>query len=103
MVKDRIAERATLYVSDKDRALVSSGIIHSNNRAGFTPPLTIVPNIDTIEVSDVDLTLLGHGYVAECRGVLTDMGILIRTNERPATRQFLDTANTPDGQYWIIK
>ena len=62
----KAARRTTLYTSNHDLALASSGLIRdSTTRVGFFPPLTIVPGIDTIQVSGVDLSWLGHGYVAE--------------------------------------
>jgi hypothetical protein len=70
-------DSATCYVSSRDRALKSSGIVHAGDRAGLTPPLTLLHGIDTIDTSDADLTFLGHGNYAEARPVLTDMhGIL---------------------------
>jgi esterase/lipase superfamily enzyme len=72
-VYKQLSERTTLYVSSRDKALASSGFIHDHPRAGFVPPVTIVPGIDTIEVSSIDLTLLGHGYVASARSILSDM------------------------------
>jgi hypothetical protein len=36
----------------------------------FAPPVTVVPDIDTIEVSTSPPTLLGHGYYAEAEAVL---------------------------------
>jgi esterase/lipase superfamily enzyme len=72
-----IANHSTLYVSSHDRAIASSGIIHQAPRAGFVPPVTIVKGIDTIEVSNVDLTLLGHGYYGAAEGVLYDMRELL--------------------------
>jgi esterase/lipase superfamily enzyme len=58
----KLSDRTTLYVSKKDKALKSSGIVHDAPRAGFTPPITTLPQIDTIEVSNIDLTTLGHGF-----------------------------------------
>ncbi|HAV62669.1 MAG TPA: hypothetical protein DCY13_09915, partial [Verrucomicrobiales bacterium] len=54
-----LAERTTLYVSSKDRALGMSEFLHGFDRAGFTPPVTVVPGLDTVEVGNIDLTLLG--------------------------------------------
>jgi esterase/lipase superfamily enzyme len=73
----KAANFATLYVSSHDRAVASSGLIHKAPRAGFVPPVTIIEGIDTIEVSNVDLTLLGHGYYGAAEGVLYDMRELI--------------------------
>jgi hypothetical protein len=62
----------------------------------------VVPGIDTINVSNVDLTLLGHGYVAEARDVLQDMHRLMR-EDSPPERFGLRTDFTPEGEmYWIV-
>ena len=100
----RVSERTTLYISDKDRALKSSGILHDFPRAGFAPPVTIVPGIDTVEVSNIDLTLLGHGFFANARVVLQDMHNLIMHNAPPDRRMGL-MKNIPDENvaYWSIK
>ena len=37
------------------------------------PPTLVLPGIDTVNVTNADLTMLGHGYVAEARDVLIDM------------------------------
>jgi esterase/lipase superfamily enzyme len=94
-----IADHATLYVSSFDRAIESSGIIHKAPRAGFVPPVTIVQGIDTVEVSNVDLTLLGHGYYGAAEGVLYDMRELIVHDTPPKSRTRLNDS----GQgYWQI-
>jgi esterase/lipase superfamily enzyme len=46
----QLAERTTLYVSGKDKALATSGIIFDNPRVGFSPPIRIFDGIDTIEL-----------------------------------------------------
>jgi len=62
-----------------------------------------VPGIDTINVTNVDLTLLGHGYVAEARDVLHDIHELIRHDAPPDRRFGLREARTEDGaRYWRI-
>nr|MBA3924123.1 alpha/beta hydrolase [Nostocaceae cyanobacterium] len=81
-----LAERTTLYISAKDKALATSGIIHDHPRVGFFPPITVVDGIDTVEVSDIDLTLLGHGYFADARDLLQDMHRLLMHNASPEQR-----------------
>jgi esterase/lipase superfamily enzyme len=99
----QVAQRTTLYVSDKDRALKASGILHDGPRAGFTPPVTVVTDIDTVEVSNVDLTALGHGYVAAARDVLRDMHSLLVFDAPPSRRAFLKRRVANDGAaYWRI-
>jgi len=54
----RIAEKATMYVSSKDVALHLSKFIQRGSRAGFSPPITVVAGIDTVEVSSIDFSKL---------------------------------------------
>jgi esterase/lipase superfamily enzyme len=94
----------TCYVSSRDRALKSSGIIHTGDRAGLTPPLTLLDGIDTIDASETDLTFLGHGYYAEARPVLTDMHNILRGQHRPESRFGLKQATNPEGRpYWRFR
>jgi esterase/lipase superfamily enzyme len=97
-----VAQHTTLYVSKKDRALAGSGRLHDYPRAGYVPPITVVRDVDTIEVSGVDISVLGHGYFAETRDLLQDIYTQIWKGKRPP-RFGLVAAQTPDGQkYWRI-
>lgn len=99
----QLSQHTTLYASSKDKALAASGIVHDHPRAGYTPPVTVLPGIDTVEVSNVDLTFLGHGYYAAARDVLHDMHDLIMHGSPPKSRMGLITAMTPAGEcYWQI-
>ena len=99
----QLAQRTTLYVSSKDKALAASGIVHDHPRAGYTPPVMVADGIDTIEVSNIDLTFLGHGYYAAARDLLHDMHELIMHGSPPKLRLGLNTSKTPEGQsYWQI-
>jgi esterase/lipase superfamily enzyme len=97
-----IADRTTLYVSRKDKALSLSSWLHKNSRTGFSPPLTLVPTIDTIDVSNTDLSLLGHGYCMEDRDVLRDMHSLLK-NEPPEERFGLVQKEYETQKYWVIQ
>jgi esterase/lipase superfamily enzyme len=98
----KIADRTTLYVSRKDKALLASSRMHKNSRAGFSPPVTIVPTIDTIDVSDTDPSLLGHGYCMDNRDVLRDMHSLLNKNQPPDDRG-LESGVSETQKYWTIK
>ena len=99
----KLARRTTLYVSAKDRAVATSLLVHDAPRVGFTPPVTVVPGIDTVEVTNVDVSLLGHGYFAEARDLLHDIHNLLVDDAPPAHRMGLRPATTPDGRsYWVI-
>ena len=97
-VYPRLAERTTLYASPGDRALEVSKHLHQYPRAGFTPPVLVVPGVDTIEVPQLDLLALGHGYFADFAGVLHDIHELVRHNAPPAGR----LRPKPAGAHWRI-
>jgi esterase/lipase superfamily enzyme len=94
--------RTTIYVSNRDRALALSGAIHRFARAGLWPPLTVIPGADTVHAADVDLSLLGHGFVAETREVLNDIHSLIVNDAPPDRRMGLRQEQSADGPYWVI-
>ena len=98
----RVARRTTMYVCSKDRAVEASHWLHDFPRAGLAPPVLVVPGIDTINVSNLDLTLLGHGYVAEARELLTDIHALLRDGTPPAQRFGLRQVTSPTGDYWTV-
>jgi len=99
----KVAQRTTLYISSKDKALASSGLIHDEPRVGFSPPITIVPGVDTVEVSNIDLTLLGHGYYSDARPVLQDMHGLLWQNTAPEQRFGLrKVVLEQQDYYWVI-
>jgi esterase/lipase superfamily enzyme len=103
-IYQKVAHRTTMYVSDKDKALRSSGFLHDYPRAGYTPPVTVVPGIDTIEVSNIDLTFLGHGYVAEARPILSDMHSLIAEDKSPDNRFGMEIKYlAPNMKYWCVR
>jgi len=98
-----VSQRTTMYVCARDRAVEASHWLHDFPRAGLVPPVLVVPGIDTINVSNLDLTLLAHGYVAEARDVLQDMHRLIREDSPPDRRFGLRKATTPQGEtYWMV-
>jgi esterase/lipase superfamily enzyme len=101
-VYHRVAQRTTLYVSDKDLALKSSGIIYGQPRAGFVPPVTTIPDMDTVYVANVDLTVLGHGYVSSAGGVLGDMHDLLTLDAPPWQRRFIKLVTERHQTYWRI-
>lgn len=99
----QVARRTTLYVSARDRAVEASRWLHGFPRAGLLPPVLVVPAIDTVNVTNADLTLLGHGYVADARDVLQDMHDLI-TNGTPPERRFglRQTQDAAGSRFWLI-
>ncbi len=98
----QLAERTTLYISSKDKALATSALINQHPRAGFFPPVTVVEGIDTVQVSKIDLTLLGHGYFADARVLLEDMRDLLVNNTSPEKRNGR-LEPSEEGGYWIMR
>ena len=102
MVSNGYADGASLYISSQDRALKASGLIHSNDRVGLYPPPAVFKGMDTIEVSSIDLSRLGHGYFSGARDVLNDLHQLITTKKPPRERFSLREAQYQLSQYWRI-
>lgn len=97
-----LAQRTTLYVSERDLALTVSAWFADYPRVGLYPPVSVFDGIDTVSVSNIDLTLLGHGYVGGARDVLQDMHRLIFTGE-PPPRFGLKSRRNADGKaYWEV-
>jgi esterase/lipase superfamily enzyme len=97
------AERTTLYVSAKDWALTASGLIYQDDRAGFTPPVTVVDGIDTVDVTKIDMSSFGHGYYAQAEPVLRDMHALMWHDQKPQQRFAFERQRTESGKpYWVI-
>jgi esterase/lipase superfamily enzyme len=100
----KLGKRTTLYVSQTDLAVGFSKLLSQYPRVGYAPPVTVVEGIDTINVTNVDVTLLGHGYVADARPILTDMHALIFEDSPPPAERFgLRARSTPGGEaYWEV-
>lgn len=99
----KVSRRTTLYVSSRDRAVEAARWLHGFARAGLLPPIMIAPKIDTVNVTNADITLLGHGYVAEARDVLADIHALLRFGTPPTKRFGLRLRKSEDGKtYWLI-
>ncbi len=97
------AQRVTLYASSNDKALEASKKVHGYPRAGESGAnLVVVPGIDTIDVSAVDTSLLGHTYYGDSDTVLTDMAELLRDRKPPDLRNRLRTMTLGTLRYWIF-
>lgn len=73
------AKWLTLYASSQDEALKMSRRVHGYPRAGLSdPPLVVLDSMDTIDASQVDTDIYGHGYFSENKAVIDDLFMLIR-------------------------
>jgi esterase/lipase superfamily enzyme len=86
------AKGVTLYAASNDKALGYSARFWGGvPRAGDVPstgPL-IIPGVDTIDVTAVSTDSLGlnHSGYAESQTLLTDIGLLLQTGERPPDKR----------------
>lgn len=95
------AERVTLYASSEDEALKLSKQFHGYPRAGDAgETIVICPGVDTVDVSAVDTSLLGHSYYADNRSVISDLFNLLREGAPPGQRFGISAVRLGDLQYW---
>jgi esterase/lipase superfamily enzyme len=97
----------TLYCSANDRAMAASRRVAGGvPRAGDVPaegPI-VLDGIDTIDVTQAstDVLALNHSTYAERSALLNDIGLLLRTGERPPELRIpiLQKVTTPAGFFW---
>jgi esterase/lipase superfamily enzyme len=100
----KCSEKTTIYISAADAALSVSEWIHRNQRTGYSPPVIVIGGIDTVEATNIDVGLLGHGYYAAASALLYDIAMLLRSNLPPQKRPGLFSAISEDGEeYWVIR
>jgi esterase/lipase superfamily enzyme len=98
------AQRVTLYASATDEALLLSKKVHGFPRAGDTGrDLIILPGMDTIDVTGIDTSLLGHAYYAANQSVLTDLVQLLKQSLPPDRRELLLPSDRDGQRYWTFQ
>jgi esterase/lipase superfamily enzyme len=98
------AQRVTLYASSNDIAIQMSKQFHKYPIAGEAESnLVIEKDIDTIDSSTVNTSLLGHSYYCEQRTVISDLFYLISAGIPPSMRHGLEPRTCQLGQYWAFK
>jgi len=97
----------TLYCSSSDRAMdASRRFAGGMPRAGDVPAEgpVVVPGIDTIDVTETstDLFALNHSAYAEKSALLNDIGLILKTGERPPEKRvpILEKVSTARGHFW---
>ncbi len=97
------ARRVTLYASSNDEALAASKQVHGYPRAGESGDnVVVVPGIDTIDVSAVDTSLLGHSYYGSNDTVLSDLVELLNEARPPDQRTWLQSMPLGPLKYWVF-
>jgi esterase/lipase superfamily enzyme len=100
----RMGRRVTMYASSNDRALKESVRIHGYDRAGLSGEhLVVVPGLDTIDVSAIDTSLIGHSYYGDNPQMIRDLRTLIDENAPAEARRWLRRMlYRADTHYWTF-
>lgn len=97
----KAAERVTLYASSNDEALIASRTVHGYRRAGESgETMVVVPGVDTVDVSEVDTSLIGHSYYGSNSTVLADLFELMQGSKPPDQRKWLRSMRLGALKYW---
>lgn len=86
----------TLYAAKDDLALFASRELHDNPRAGICPPVTTAPQLETVDVSQYNLSTLGHGYCFNVGPVLEDISVVLHGGK------FRLRSRGTGGSYWVL-
>lgn len=98
-----VANQVTLYASSDDQALVASKRVHGSPRAGESgESLVVVPGIETVDVSGIDLSLLGHSYYGDSPSMLQELYELVRGRLPAARRRLLQPRPLGELTYWQL-
>jgi esterase/lipase superfamily enzyme len=103
MMLKRVASATTVYGSKNDRALLLSESIHGYGRLGLIPDqFASSGNVDMIDTSPLDLSLLGHSYYGDNPLVMSDIKTFLSTYATAQFRPWLrpDTAAAPGRLVW---
>ncbi len=100
---EKSADRVTLYASSNDEALAASKRLHEFPRAGEAGRnLLIVKGLDTIDVSAVDTSFLGHSYFGDNTSVISDIHRLLTDGSPPSQRSCLSQGVLSNLAYWVF-
>lgn len=96
----KASNRVTLYTSENDVALKTSKSLSTHQRAGDSGQgIVIIPDIDTVDVSAADTSLMGHSYIGDNISVLSDIFNLF-LGQKPDLRYGLVKAEHENNVYW---
>lgn len=99
----RVADQVTLYASSDDQALIASKQVHGYPRAGESGVnVVVVPGVETIDVSGIDLSLLGHSYYGDNESMLRDLYEVVRERLPANQRSTLIPRRQGSMPYWQL-
>jgi esterase/lipase superfamily enzyme len=98
-----LADQVTLYASSDDQALRASKAVHGYPRAGESgAAIVVVPGVETIDVSGIDLSLLGHSYYGDSESMLRDLYHVLDARLPAAERTALVPRPFGELRYWQL-
>lgn len=98
-----VSRHVTLYASATDQALIASKQVHGYPRAGDSgEDLVVVPGIDTIDVTGIDLSLLGHSYYGDSGLILRDLFGVVHHRLAASQRPTLRPRERAGATYWQL-
>lgn len=100
----QVSRHVTLYASSKDEALRASKAVNGGRRAGDSgDDVTVVPGIDTVDVSAVDTRLgIHHSYYGDNDSVVSDLFYVLR-GKSPDERARLKKEFKGTLPYWVFQ
>lgn len=99
----RTAQHVTLYASSNDNALIASKKVHGYPRAGESGEhLVILPEVETIDVSTIDTSLLGHSYYGSSDSIITDLYHIVIQSLPARERRWLEPRSLDGLTYWVF-
>jgi esterase/lipase superfamily enzyme len=100
-----VVQQMTLYASSNDRALVASTKVHGYTRAGLSGnSLVVVQGIDTVDVSPIDTSLIGHSYYGDNPHLIQDLRALVELSTPASNRPWLQRSVSQSNlAYWVFR
>jgi esterase/lipase superfamily enzyme len=101
---DEASKQTTLYTSAGDKALLASAVVNRVERLGLSSAaMKTFYGIDTVDVSEIDTSLLGHSYYGSQEVLIKDIRALIELGEPPLQRKWLqEVSGTAEPVLWRI-
>lgn len=96
----KASNHITLYFSSADKALGLSKWIHIYPRAGA---FSVIPGVDTIDVSALDTGLISHSYFGENKSVISDIFRILKFGKPPNQRCGIVPKLLGSEQYWAFE
>jgi hypothetical protein len=87
----------------KDKALWVARILTTHPRVGQGgDDIVLADGLDTIDASDFDTGLIGHGYFASDHQVMNDLAVVVNQMLPPQQRKLKAVPRIPPLRLWLL-